>query len=91
MQKGGETNFPRAKGFPQPEDVHSCKDGLAIRPEIGTVVLWYSLRPNGNSDPKLGALEVSQGTEEQFAFWMSCGRRAEVVGKLLGVEQTAFV
>ena len=35
------------------QDVHSCGHGLKIRPEIGTVVLWYSLRPNGNSDPHL--------------------------------------
>ena len=36
------------------QDMHSCEKGLKVQPEIGSVLLWYSLRPNGNSDPLPG-------------------------------------
>ena len=72
VSKGGETNFPRANALPQPEDVHSCEHGLKIGPEVGTVVLWYSLRPNGNPDPNglHAGCPVEEGQKWSANYWV---------------------
>lgn len=72
VEKGGETNFPRANALPQPQDVHSCKDGLKVRPEVGTVVFWYSLRPNGNNDPNglHSGCPVEDGQKWSANYWV---------------------
>jgi hypothetical protein len=56
---GGETYFPRAGGLPKPNLMrsmtHPCIDmnttGLGVRPTLGSVVIFYSLLPNGQTDP----------------------------------------
>mmetsp|Transcript_30833 Transcript_30833/g.70737 ORF Transcript_30833/g.70737 Transcript_30833/m.70737 type:complete len:408 (+) Transcript_30833:93-1316(+) len=72
-EKGGETLFPRAHGLPQPQDMWGCHKGLKVRPEKGTVVLWYSLRANGNTDPNgLHAGCPVEGNVEKWSanFWV---------------------
>ena len=53
-EKGGETHFPRAGGRPKPS-TYRCIDGmpqgLKIEPRRGSAVLFYSLRPDGVTDP----------------------------------------
>ena len=61
------------------EDVHSCKEGLKVRPEIGTVVFWYSLRPNGNSDPRLGCWAFLGAVEK---LWLVVATGMLLVGML---------
>lgn len=34
---GGETNFPRAGGLPQPHDFFDCSKGLSVFPQLGRV------------------------------------------------------
>jgi len=73
VSKGGETLFPRADGNPSPRDTYACDQGLKVKPERGTVILWYSLRPNGNTDDNgsHGACPV-KGSEEKWSanYWV---------------------
>lgn len=48
VAEGGETHFPRTFGLPQPHD--SCGKGLKVKPELGKILMWYNLLPNGNID-----------------------------------------
>jgi len=50
IKEGGETQFPRAGGGPQPHDFARCQ-GLRVKPIKGKVILFYSLQPSGNYDP----------------------------------------
>ncbi|CAE7663738.1 P4H6, partial [Symbiodinium pilosum] len=58
--------------MPQPEDMHSCEHGLKVQPEIGSVLLWYSLRPNGNSDPNSlhASCPVQDGLKWSANYWV---------------------
>jgi len=74
VKEGGETSFPRTEGRPQPSDYQDCSQfPLLVKPEKGAVLLWYSLHPNGNSDPNAlhGACAV-KGDEEKWAanYWI---------------------
>eukprot|EP00978_Attheya_sp_CCMP212_P001221 scaffold2550_cov48-Attheya_sp.AAC.4 len=51
VDQGGETEFPRANGAPQPWDLDTCGDGLKVKPERGKVIIFYSLHPDGEGDP----------------------------------------
>lgn len=51
VKAGGETQFPRAGNNPQPYDLYACEQGLKVQPKKGAVIIWYSLHPNGNTDP----------------------------------------
>ncbi|CAJ1368076.1 unnamed protein product [Effrenium voratum] len=72
VSKGGETLFPRADGLPPPKDMRSCERGLKVRPEVGAVILWYSLRPNGNGDPNglHAACPVEDGEKWSANYWV---------------------
>ncbi|CAE7876368.1 P4H4 [Symbiodinium necroappetens] len=72
VSQGGQTLFPRAHALPQPEDMHSCEKGLKVQPEIGAVLLWYSLRPNGNSDPNSlhASCPVQEGMKWSANYWV---------------------
>jgi len=52
--EGGETVFPYADRIPDSSIVRSgmseCSDGLAIRPQKRSGVLFYSKHPNGEND-----------------------------------------
>lgn len=50
VEEGGETNFPRFGGAPQPWDLDKCGEGLMVKPEKGKVIVFYSLKPNGEGD-----------------------------------------
>lgn len=72
VTKGGETLFPRADGLPQPADMWSCKKGLKVTPEVGSVIFWYSLHANGNTDPNglHGACPVKTGEKWSANYWV---------------------
>lgn len=72
VEKGGETLFPRANGLPQPSDMWSCERGLKVKPEKGAVIFWYSLHPNGNTDPNglHGACPVEEGQKWSANYWV---------------------
>eukprot|EP00930_Biecheleria_cincta_P028914 TRINITY_DN20126_c0_g2_i1.p1 TRINITY_DN20126_c0_g2~~TRINITY_DN20126_c0_g2_i1.p1 ORF type:complete len:510 (-),score=75.06 TRINITY_DN20126_c0_g2_i1:116-1624(-) len=72
VSAGGETIFPRAYGLPTPQSMASCEKGLKVRPEVGTVIFWYSLRPNGNSDPNglHAACPVEEGQKWSANYWV---------------------
>jgi len=72
VEKGGQTIFPRAYGLPQPHDMWSCEKGLKVNPEQGTVVFWYSLHPNGNTDPNglHAACPVEAGHKWSANYWV---------------------
>uniref|UniRef100_A0A7S3PXY7 Fe2OG dioxygenase domain-containing protein n=1 Tax=Chaetoceros debilis TaxID=122233 RepID=A0A7S3PXY7_9STRA len=50
VKEGGETNFPRYGAAPQPWDLDKCGEGLMVKPEKGKVIVFYSLKPNGEGD-----------------------------------------
>jgi len=72
VAEGGETIFPRAEGLPQPHDMYSCEKGLKVRPERGSVIFWYSLHPNGNTNPNglHGACPVENGQKWSANYWV---------------------
>ena len=72
VEQGGETIFPRAKGFPQPHDMWSCATGLKVKPEKGKVIIFYSLHPNGNVDENSlhGGCPVEKGKKWAANKWV---------------------
>lgn len=72
VSEGGETLFPRADGLPQPMDMYSCDAGLKVKPELGNVIFWYSLHPNGNTDPNglHAACPVKVGEKWSANYWV---------------------
>lgn len=50
VAKGGETNFPRYNGLPQPHNLAKCTQGLKVKPELGKVIIFYSLTADGAGD-----------------------------------------
>jgi prolyl 4-hydroxylase len=72
VTKGGETVFPRAFGNPQPHDMWSCEKGLKVKSEQGKIILWYSLRPNGNVDDNSlhGGCPVKEGSKWAANKWV---------------------
>jgi len=50
VKSGGETNFPRFDGKPQPRDFDTCGKGLMVKPERGKVIVFYSMTPDGIGD-----------------------------------------
>jgi len=72
VDKGGETIFPRAYGLPQPQNMYGCEQGLKVKPVKGSVIFWYSLHPNGNTDPNglHGACPVEEGHKFSANYWV---------------------
>lgn len=50
VERGGETNFPRHNGLPQPRDLARCEQGLKVKPQRGKVIIFYSLAADGTGD-----------------------------------------
>lgn len=67
VEEGGETGFPRAGGLPRPSSFVGCHQGLKVKPKKRSVVVFYSLLPNGEPDEYSlhGGCPVVQG--EKFA------------------------
>jgi prolyl 4-hydroxylase len=62
VEEGGETVFPRAFGNTE-TSFEDCETGLKVKPEAGKVIIFYSMTPDGNADPKSlhGACPVKKG------------------------------
>uniref|UniRef100_A0A7S0J860 Fe2OG dioxygenase domain-containing protein n=1 Tax=Calcidiscus leptoporus TaxID=127549 RepID=A0A7S0J860_9EUKA len=56
VSAGGQTNFPRAQTREQPlggrvpTDYFDCSRGLSVHPQLGKVIIFYSLLPDGQMD-----------------------------------------
>lgn len=51
VSSGGHTAFPRFNNAPQPRDFKDCSVGLRVKPERGKVIIFYSLKADGDLDP----------------------------------------
>jgi len=72
VEEGGHTNFPRAGGGPQPHDFEDCSRGVAIAPQEGRIVIFYSLDPAGHMDEYSlhGGCSVEKGTKWSANKWI---------------------
>ena len=66
VAKGGHTNFARAGGLPSPASKKGCVQGLSVVPEKRKVIVFYSMLPNGESDPM--SLHAGCPVEEGIKF-----------------------
>ena len=69
--RGGETGFPRAGKLAQPHDFLDCSRGLAVKPRAGSVLLFYSMLPNGDFDHTSlhAGCDVHEGVKWSANFW----------------------
>ncbi|TMW61645.1 hypothetical protein Poli38472_010708 [Pythium oligandrum] len=72
VAKGGHTIFPRAGGKPQPSSMKDCTKGLKVPPKKRKVVVFYSMLPNGKSDPMSlhGGCPVEEGIKYSGNKWV---------------------
>jgi prolyl 4-hydroxylase len=72
VEDGGETWFPRANGNEHPHDLIACDKGLLVKPSKGALVLFYDLKPSGESDPDSlhAACPVKEGVKWGATFWL---------------------
>jgi prolyl 4-hydroxylase len=72
VEAGGETIFPRQGGLPQPASMSDCSTGLKVKPKRGKVIVFYSMKPDGNMDPLSlhGACPVKQGVKWAANKWV---------------------
>jgi len=72
VTEGGETNFPRAGGLPQPYDFFDCSRGLSVKPADGKVIIFYSMHASADMDPYSlhAGCDVINGTKISANFWL---------------------
>lgn len=72
VEEGGETVFPRAGGYDGHVDFRSCDKGLKVRPGVGKVAVFYSLKPDGQFDDLSlhGACPVIKGVKFAANKWV---------------------
>lgn len=72
VEEGGATNFPRAGGGPQPHDFFDCSKGFSSYPKKNKVIIFYSMRPDGEMDPYSlhGGCDVKKGLKWSANFWV---------------------
>lgn len=72
VEKGGQTNFPRAGGGPQPRNFAACSEGVSIDPQEGRIIIFYSLHPSGRTDEYSlhGGCDVHEGTKWSANKWI---------------------
>eukprot|EP00435_Cladocopium_sp_Y103_P038240 s103_g10.t1 len=72
VEEGGETNFPRTDGLPQPVDFSDCSKGISVHPKRGRIIIFYSLHPSGEADEYSlhAGCEVKQGTKWSANKWI---------------------
>lgn len=72
VERGGHTIFPRAGGKAYPRDMDDCTRGLKVKPEMGKVLIFYSLQANGAEDDYSlhGACPVIEGTKWAANKWV---------------------
>lgn len=68
---GGETIFPRFNGGIE-KSMKDCETGLKVKPEIGKVIIFYSMTPDGKLDPLSlhGACPVKEGVKWAANKWV---------------------
>ena len=71
VEEGGETAFPRFEGL-EPKNMQDCETGLLVTPVKGSVIMFYSLLPNGQYDPPSlhGACPVKKGVKWAGNKWL---------------------
>jgi len=72
VEQGGETFFPRAGGLPQPATFEDCSVGIAIKPQKGRVIIFYSQNPAAQLDEYSlhGGCAVKNGTKWSANKWI---------------------
>nr|WGT02532.1 prolyl 4-hydroxylase 3 [Tamarix hispida] len=80
VEEGGETVFPAAKGnvsaVPWWDELSECgKKGLAVKPQMGDALLFWSMRPDASLDPSSlhGSCPVISGNKWSATKWMHVG------------------
>lgn len=75
VEEGGETIFPRAGGHTGRVDFSDCTKGLKVKPSLGKVAMFYSLRPDGQFDDFSlhGACPVIAGRKWAANKWVWSG------------------
>lgn len=68
---GGETIFPRFNGGVE-KNMKDCETGLKVKPEMGKVIIFYSMTPDGKLDPLSlhGACPVKEGVKWAANKWV---------------------
>eukprot|EP00929_Paragymnodinium_shiwhaense_P046315 TRINITY_DN23577_c0_g1_i1.p1 TRINITY_DN23577_c0_g1~~TRINITY_DN23577_c0_g1_i1.p1 ORF type:complete len:420 (-),score=110.58 TRINITY_DN23577_c0_g1_i1:97-1356(-) len=72
VDEGGETNFPRAGGLPQPANFEACDTGVSVKPVAGRIIIFYSMKADGSMDDLSlhGGCAVKSGTKWSANKWM---------------------
>lgn len=77
VEEGGETIFPAAEGnissVPWWNELSECgKRGLAVKPQMGDALLFWSMHPDGTLDPSSvhGGCPVIKGNKWSSTKWM---------------------
>jgi prolyl 4-hydroxylase len=75
VDAGGETVFPRMDGGPPVPNDEACQTGLRVKPKKGSVIIFYSLKPDGSMDPLSthGACPVLGGVKWAANKWVRFG------------------
>jgi len=86
--EGGETVFPKvavpANQTKEAGYSDCAMQGLAVRPQKGDAVLFWSIRPDGTFDPKSfhGSCPVIKGEKWSATKWIHVGHYAEGHGEV---------
>lgn len=72
VEAGGHTIFPRVDKGPHPQSTSDCSVGLKVKPERGKVIIFYSMTPEGATDPYSlhGACPVEEGIKWAANKWV---------------------
>lgn len=72
VEEGGQTNFPRAGGLPQPRDFGDCSKGISVNPEEGRIIIFYSVKPDASFDEDSlhGGCKVIKGEKWSANKWI---------------------
>jgi len=73
VEAGGHTAFPRKNGRPMPRGEEAeCSGGLKVKPEMGKVIIFYSLTADGRMDPLSihAACSVKEGIKWAANKWI---------------------
>eukprot|EP00930_Biecheleria_cincta_P062019 TRINITY_DN47535_c0_g1_i1.p1 TRINITY_DN47535_c0_g1~~TRINITY_DN47535_c0_g1_i1.p1 ORF type:complete len:424 (-),score=69.73 TRINITY_DN47535_c0_g1_i1:21-1292(-) len=72
VESGGQTNFPRTDGRPQPHDFGDCSKGVSVDPTRGRIIIFYSQHPSAEMDELSlhGGCAVEEGTKWSANKWI---------------------
>jgi prolyl 4-hydroxylase len=72
VDSGGETNFPRSGGLPQPLNFEDCSRGVSVQPVRGRIILFYSMDAAAQLDVYSlhGGCAVKSGTKWSANKWI---------------------